>query len=54
MRSKRTGVNCGGGKGGVRIVSGYLDLKRLHENLMSAGKIREDSGQALSPMIMAL
>jgi hypothetical protein len=22
MRSKRTGVNCGGGKGGVRIVTG--------------------------------
>jgi len=58
MRSKRTKVNCEEGKqshnshgeGGRK--TGYLDLKGLHENLMSAGKMCEDSGPALNHMII--
>ena len=55
MSSKITEVNCGGGKGESEWSlekPGYLDLKRLHENLMSTGKIREDSRQALNHMII--
>lgn len=38
------------GRGGRK--TGYLDLKGLHENLMSAGKMCEDSGPALNHMII--